>query len=188
MLTGHLVLAAATVEYLALRAQSTDQQRRSRQLFQPDNSSLRNNILWTVHFTALILLLFYGVFKGIFSETITDFLILLIFIEILGWHWLWVSGIQSYDTSSVYCIVCSPPKVKAPSVSHPLSPLDPLLPPPPPFPPGNHHTVLCLWVLLKWRKQKRLKLRPFACRCSSKKGRLNGCSISFFLSKDLSPT
>ena len=45
-----------------------------------------------------------------------------------------VSGVQFYNTSSVHCIVCSPPQVKSPPITiHPLSTLFPL-PHPPPFP------------------------------------------------------
>ena len=38
----------------------------------------------------------------------------------MGWHWLidfQVSGVLFYNTSSVYCIVCSPPQVKSPSIT-----------------------------------------------------------------------
>ena len=34
-----------------------------------------------------------------------------------------VSGIQLYHTSSVYCIVCSPPHAKCPISIYPLTPL-----------------------------------------------------------------
>ena len=44
-----------------------------------------------------------------------------------------------YYTSSVYCIMCSPPQVKSPSLTiyHPHTLL--------PFPSVNHHTVICIY-------------------------------------------
>ena len=57
-------------------------------------------------------------------------------LNVLGWHWLiklYVSGAQFYNTSSVYCIMCSPPQVKSLSIT-----ICSLLPsstsPDPPFP------------------------------------------------------
>lgn len=39
-----------------------------------------------------------------------------------------VSSAQFYNTSSAYSIVCSPPRVKSPSATMCLTPLDPCLP------------------------------------------------------------
>ena len=55
----------------------------------------------------------------------------------------WVSGAQFYDTSSVYCIVCSSPQVKSPSIT--IYPPYTLFCPPTPFPSGNHHTFVCIY-------------------------------------------
>ena len=55
-----------------------------------------------------------------------------------------VSGAQLHNTSPVYCIVCSPPKVKSSSITI-YSPLYPHLPLPPSFPSGNQHTDVCLY-------------------------------------------
>ena len=53
------------------------------------------------------------------------------------------SGVQFYNTSSVYCTMCSPPQVKSLSINTFL-----ILPwstsSPPPFPSGTHRTVVCL--------------------------------------------
>ena len=44
-----------------------------------------------------------------------------ILLNLLGWHLVnnikLVSGVQFYNTSSVYCIVCSSPEVKSPSIT-----------------------------------------------------------------------
>ena len=57
-----------------------------------------------------------------------------------------ISGVQFYKTSSVYFIVCSPPQVKSPSITiYPTFTLLTLLTP---LPSGNHHTVVCVWLLL----------------------------------------
>ena len=58
-----------------------------------------------------------------------------------------VSGVQFYKTSSVYCIVCSPPQVKSPSTT-----IYPLIPssnsPHPPFLLVTPHWCQCLEGLL----------------------------------------
>ena len=54
-----------------------------------------------------------------------------------------VSGIQFYNTSSVYCVVCSPPKVKSPSIT--IYPPLPSSTAPTPSPSGNHRTVVCIY-------------------------------------------
>ena len=54
----------------------------------------------------------------------------------------YVSGLPFSNTSSACCTVCSPPKVKSPSIT--TYPPFTLLPPPPPsFPSGKHCTVVC---------------------------------------------
>ena len=55
---------------------------------------------------------------------------------------IYVPGVQFYNTLPVYFIVCSPPKVKSPSITiyHPFT-LFYL--PPPPYPLG----CLCLWSI-----------------------------------------
>ena len=45
-----------------------------------------------------------------------------------------VSGVQFHNTSFVFCVVCSPPWVKSPSITIY-----------PPFPSGNRHAVVCVY-------------------------------------------
>ena len=77
----------------------------------------------------------------------------LFLLNLLGWHWLIkLYSLQVYlfyntHTSSVHCIVWSPPQVRSPSVtSYPPFTLSYLLPPL--SPPGNHCAVVCLWGFL----------------------------------------
>ena len=81
-----------------------------------------------------------------------------ILLNLLGWHLVnnikLVSGVQFYNTSSVYCIVCLSPQVKSPSVTMcPLCTLFYL--PPPPSPSGSHRTVVCLYEVFS--------LSPITC-------------------------
>lgn len=57
-----------------------------------------------------------------------------------------------FNTSSVYCVVCSPPKVSSPFGHHIFAALYPLhlLPSPTPFPSGNNHTVVCIHKFVCW--------------------------------------
>ena len=50
----------------------------------------------------------------------------------LGDEVIQVSGVRLYHTSTVHCIVCSPPQITSPSIT--TLPTPPPPPPPPPFP------------------------------------------------------
>ena len=65
---------------------------------------------------------------------------------------IWVSSVKFYDTSSIYCIVCLPPKVKSPSITMYLTIFTFCPSSHPPFPSSNHHTVVCIYELLFVRK------------------------------------
>ena len=54
---------------------------------------------------------------------------------------MWVSGVQFYNTPSVYCIVCSPLQVRSPSST--VSPLYPLF-----YPPLHPASPLVVTMLL----------------------------------------
>ena len=54
-----------------------------------------------------------------------------------------VSGVQFYNTSSVYCIVYSPPQVKSSIIIYPSLPSS--TSPSSPFPYGSHCTVVCVY-------------------------------------------
>ena len=59
-----------------------------------------------------------------------------------------VSGVHFYDTWSVYCFMCTPPKVKSSSIIIIyFGPLYTLLPPCT-FSSGNHHTVVYVYEFL----------------------------------------
>ena len=61
-------------------------------------------------------------------------------LNLLGWHWLirlYSFQVHFYDTWSVHCIVCPPPKVKSSSVTLYLTPTH--------FPSGHHHSVVCVY-------------------------------------------
>ena len=66
-------------------------------------------------------------------------------LNLLGWQWLIkllikLSGVQFYNTSSAYCIVCSPPQLTSPSIPiyPPIASSTSLTA----FPSGNHHPVV----------------------------------------------
>ena len=88
------------------------------------------------------------VFQSIVCYFIYLFTYLLIFIECIGVTLVnkivQVSRVQFYNTSSVYCIVHSPPQVKSPSIT---------IDPPLPFPASSHpHFPLVITILLSaWR-------------------------------------
>ena len=64
------------------------------------------------------------------------------FIEVTVVHKIiWVSSVHFYSTSSVYCIVCLPAKVKSPSVPYILC-ISIFTLYHSPFPSGNHHAKL----------------------------------------------
>ena len=74
-------------------------------------------------------------------------------LNLLGWHWLIkLYRYQSehfYSTSPVYCIVCSPFRVKSPPTTLYLTPFTLYyLPSPLLFPSGNHHTIVCVYGFL----------------------------------------
>ena len=60
---------------------------------------------------------------------------------------IWVSSVHFYDTWSVYCIVCPPPKVKSSSVTLYLAPFT-LYYHSTRLPSGNHHTVVSVFSFL----------------------------------------
>ena len=70
-------------------------------------------------------------------------------LNLLEWHWLiklYRFHVQFYNTSSVHCIVCSPHKIKSPSITIYLPIVSSISPIPlPPFPSGNHHSVVCIY-------------------------------------------
>ena len=90
---------------------------------------------------------------ALYSEEITfcrKTCIVLIFIEFIGVtlvnKLIQVSSVQFSNTSFVYCIVCSSPKVKSPflTIDHP-PPLYSLLLSRIPFLSGNRHAVVCVY-------------------------------------------
>ena len=54
-----------------------------------------------------------------------------------------MSGLQFYNISPIFCVVCSPSKVKS-LLSRLMSPLSSPTPPQPAFPSDNHHAVVSM--------------------------------------------
>ena len=60
----------------------------------------------------------FSSYSIVIIEIIYYFFNLIEFVEVIVVHKIiQVSGVQFYKTSPVYCTVCSPPKVKSPSIT-----------------------------------------------------------------------
>ena len=87
------------------------------------------------------------------SQKLQTHLFLKYFIEFIGVTLvntiMQVSGVQFYNTSSVYCTVCSPPQVKLSSIVI-FPPFTLVCLPHPSGPSGHHHTLVCVYEVFIW--------------------------------------